>query len=278
VHAHEFSKAIRNAERDFASGPRAALAAQAVLDDVYPLLGLEHPPEVEVTAQSAAGRTSLTWNIDFRVVDRALGPFVPISAPIVLAGLAHSNRMLWSAAMADSDLYLPTPVSRLVSTKLVDARDRQQRPQQILGALTTAVDCPDIRLLVNSGTLTFTDVLRLREKAKPFRSWLQTQSERDTDAIVAYHHEVARLFGLRASKRALKMFGAIGGAVIGAAIGGQVGAPAGVLVGAGAGAVVQEGVDFIFDAAGKLDSEWRPVVFGDWARDYVARTQTSGRP
>lgn len=36
-----------------------------------------------------------------------------------------------------------------------------------------------------------------------------------------------------------------------------------------AGKVVEEGVKFVFDVAGKLDEDWKPVVFGDWMRNYV---------
>jgi hypothetical protein len=52
----------------------------------------------------------------------------------------------------------------------------------------------------------------------------------------------------------------------------------GAVGGAAAGAATEKGSEFVFDVAGKLDEDWKPVVFGDWARDYIERVQiSSGR-
>lgn len=205
---------------------------------------------------------------------RDSNPQVPFTPPVALCGIAHGNRLLWSAAQASADLFLPTPISRLVSTKLVEADERRARPREILDQLKVTVEFPDVRTMVNSGTLSFGDVLKLRRRAKRFRDWLQTQSERDRDALVAYHNELAKETGFtRSTGMTLKLFGVVGGAMIGTAVEGHVGA----VVGAAIGAAAEEAAKYVFDVAGKLDQNWRPVVFGDWARDYIQRIQTSGR-
>jgi hypothetical protein len=130
--------------------------------------------------------------------------------------------------------------------------------------------------------LSLGDVLKLRKNARPFREWLQTQADRDRNALLAYHHEVAKRSGFRhGAIKTLKLFGAIGGAVAGGYVKGPVGAAIGGTTGGqvvdAAVRAVDLGVRYVFDLAGKLDEDWKPVVFGDWARDYVQRVQTSSQ-
>jgi hypothetical protein len=164
--------------------------------------------------------------------------------------------------------------SRLVNAKLIESNERRTKPREVIETLEAQVDFPDIRQLVNSGHLSFGDVLTIRARSRRFREWLQTQAERDRDALLADHHEVAQASGLaRAAGKTLKLFGTLVGGGVGAAAGAAVAGPPGAAVGVAAGGavakVVEEGFKFVFDVAGKLDEEWRPVVFGDWMRRYV---------
>ena len=107
--------------------------------------------------------------------------------------------------------------------------------------------------------------LYLRKKAKKFRTWLQEESDRDRDAIIAYHNEVAKESGFtNVSRKALNLFGVLGGAAIGASVGGPVGA----VVGSGAG--------YVLDIASKLGADWKPVVFGNWYRDRIEKVLKRG--
>ena len=46
------------------------------------------------------------------------------------------------------------------------------------------------------------------------------ESDRDRDAIIAYHHEVAKESGIvKATRKALNLFGVIGGGALGGALG-----------------------------------------------------------
>ena len=190
--------------------------------------------------------------------------------------LAQSNRMLWSAALENADLYLPSPLSVVSSLKLAESNERRARHRDLVQTLEREVDFPDVRRLVNEGALSFSDVLVLRSKAAKFRSWLQTRAERDSDALLAYHHEVTKESGLvRGGRKVLRLFGTLGGPLaafyaehLGATLP-QAGAVG--LVALAAPHLADKGVEYIFDLAGKLDEDWKPVVFGDWAKDYLDR-------
>jgi hypothetical protein len=194
-----------------------------------------------------------------------------------LVALVQSNRTLWSAARESCDLYLPSPLSSLVSLKLIETQERRTRPAELIESLQTRVDFPDVRALVNSGAMSFEDVMKLRRHAVKFRQWLQRQSDRDTDALLAYHHEIAKESGfLKGARKTLRVFGVLGGAAAGATAARLAGADptAGATLGAVVGnAVVEKGAEealkYLFDMAGRLDENWRPVVFGDWAREFA---------
>jgi hypothetical protein len=129
--------------------------------------------------------------------------------------------------------------------------------------------------------LTFADVLTLRRKSRRFRQWLQTQADRDTNALVAYHHEIAVESGLtKFTRKTLRAFGMLTGAAAGAyaasALIGPNAVPPLAAAGAGMGGkAIEESVTFVFDVAGRLDEDWKPVVFGNWAREFVRKASTS---
>ena len=275
VHANQFEKAVENARVDFINPVAATVALQSLVDDVRTLLRGDLPREISVRATDlGGGDTNLTFNINFDAITKALAP-LEFGIPTPLCGLAHSNRLVWSAATSNCDLYLPTPISRLVNAKLVESSERRTKPHQVIETLEARIDFPDVRQLVNSGQLSFGDVLKLRNHARRFREWLQTQAERDRDALLAYHHEVAQASGfVRTAGKTLRLFGTLAAAGVGAAAGAAVAGPPGAALGVAAGGVaaraVEDGVKFVFDVAGKLDEDWKPVVFGDWMRTYVA--------
>jgi uncharacterized membrane protein len=71
----------------------------------------------------------------------------------------------------------------------------------------------------------------------------------------------------------IKIFGVLGGAVVGATI------PEHPIIGAAAGALAaevatdgaQEAIEYVFDLGADLGRNWKPVVFGDWYSQRIAR-------
>lgn len=181
---------------------------------------------------------------------------------------AHSNRLLWSAATMDCDLYLGQPMSVLVGDKLYESEKQLDKTHFVIDELKATVEFPDIRQLVNNRQIGIDEILRIRNKAQRFRNWLQDESGRDRDALIAYHHEVAKEAGYtQVGRKTLNLFGAIGGPVIGAVVGTQL--PGGPPIGAGIGAGIGGIVGYVPSLASKLGANWKPVVFGNWYKSRI---------
>ena len=270
VKADEFGSAITNADEDHQNPQRAALHVQALVDEVYSLHSLGSPPEVRATLSYSEDRKqrTATYNIDFQQINDLLGPRLNFGLGKPLTAAAQSNRFLWSSARLGCDLYMPRPMSVLVGDKLYEGGRALIKSHDIVESLQSAVEFPDIRLLVNQDQLSFSEVMTIRQKARKFRDWLQSEAERDRDAIIAYHNEVAREAGyIRSARKTLHLFGLLGGSALGAGVGGALSGPAGVAVGAAAGTAV----GYVSDLASRIGADWRPVVFGNWMIERIAR-------
>ena len=261
VKAAEFGKAVDNAREDLRDARRTSLIIQAYVDELYRFKRLGRPPEVRasMTPPTEAGTYNVSWNIDFNELTRLGGQDLTFHRGTPLNATGQSNRALWSAAQLSCDLYLGRPLSVLVGDKLYESAGLA-KTRDLIETLERTVEFPDIRVLVGTGTLGLKDVLAIRRKARKFRDWLQQEAERDRDAIIAYHQEVAKETGFgSAARRGLSLFGVVGGAVAGAVWTGPIGAA----VGAGAG--------YLLDLAAKLGADWRPVVFGNWVKARVEK-------
>jgi hypothetical protein len=202
--------------------------------------------------------------INFHELAKALGKDLNFDNGTPLAGACNSNKHIQGAMILNCDLFLGKPLSSLVGFKLSEAISRVNKSQNILESLYHKVEFPDIRALVNNGTLKLDDVLSIRKKAKRFREWLQTEKARDRDAIIAYHNEVSNSLGLsKLGNKSLNFFGVIGGSIAGSIIGQESGA----LIGATSGA----GLQYLINLGLKYGTEWKPVIFGNWLSDYAQK-------
>ena len=270
----DFGPAIKNARRDYLDSERCALFIQALFDEVYPILGLEEPPTVRADVIEDAGKVRIGWNVNFERVNRALGTDLGFTPGYPLSAAARCNRLLWSAAKLGCDLYLGSPMSLLVGDKLYESGQRLTRSQEFVEQLEAEVEFPNVRELVNSQQIGLREVLEIRQKGGRFRKWLQDESERDRNAIIAYHNEVAKESGwIKAGRRGLKLFGVLGGATAGVAVRQYVPGVEGVLAAAAAGA----GIKYVTDLASKINENWRPVVFGNWASGRIKKWMSKQR-
>jgi len=134
--------------------------------------------------------------------------------------------------------------------------------------LESEVEFPDLRALVNDGAVGLKEILELRKKGQRFRSWLQDESERDRNALIAYHEEVAREAGMiQAGRKALRLFGFLVGSATGATIGAMKAGVPGAVLGAASG----KALEYLFDLAAKMHENWRPVVFGKWMKQRLGK-------
>lgn len=271
VKSETFGPAIDNARADYQDSYRVQQAVQAFVDDIAPVVGMSERPQVIATVDSGPVKTQIHWNVNF---DQLSGPLVgdaKLSVHTPLTALAHSNRLIWSAAELGCDLYLHSPISVLVGDKLHESANSSAAVKTTIEELVAEVEFPDVRTLVNDGKMSLEDVLKFRAKAKLFRQWLQTQAERDGDALIAYHHEVAKEAGwVNSGRKLLRVFGSGVGAVAGAA--GAAAVPENPVAASIAGQMAGGAAKYVLNVAAKINEDWRPVVFGRWARSHLDET------
>jgi hypothetical protein len=258
-----FGPAIEEARRDLVTARRSSLVLQSFVDELYRVKAIDNPPKIsaKVHASADGSQRQIQWNVDFKAIGRVAGAELNFHNGTPLAGAAVGNRLLWTASDYECDLFLPRPMATVVGDKLEEAVGKVAKTKLTIEELQEEVEFPDIRNLVNEGKLTFADVLRIRNKADKFRFWLQSEADRDRNAIIAYHNEVAKESGVAgAGKKALNLFGILGGGALAAAAGAEYDGAFGGAIGAGA----TVGVTYLVGLATKLGSKWRPVVFGEW--------------
>lgn len=266
VKAEEFSSAIENARADFNNPRRNSIIVQSFVDEIYKVHSLGRPPEIKATVVTSPDNTkhNLKFNIDFTEINRLAGNGVDFQIQTPLTASAHSNRLIWSAATMGSDLFLPKPMSVLVGDKLYESNERINKTGDMIETLKEKVEFPDIRRLVNSNQITLREILKIRGKARKFREWLQQENGRDRDAIIAYHNEVAKEIGLiRGARKALSLFGVVGGSAVGATLAGPIGA--------GVGAAAGSAIGYLADVSSKIGQDWKPVVFGGWLNERIKK-------
>jgi hypothetical protein len=268
--ASEFSDAIENARQDYNDPQRSALVLQAFVDDLYALKGLGRPPTVEATVEGSpdgASRTT-TFNVDLDRIKQLAGPDINFHRGAILTAGAIANRLIISASRLGCDLFLGSPTSTLVGDKLYESSYRILKAGDIVDSLQRSVEFPDLRRLVNEARLGLDDILVIRREASKFRQWLQTEAERDRDALIAYHHDVAQKTGFtKLATSTLKIFGVLSAGAAAALIQAKGADPATAAI-AGAGAA---GIPYLVDVATSVRSQWRPVVFGNWIQQRVRR-------
>jgi len=265
--AESYGRAVDNARGDIENDERLVGVVQAFVDEVHAVRRLGAPPRVEIrgVVKNENGSRTIDFNIDFNKLTALAGP-IGFAKASPFTAVAVANRNLEAAAQYNCDLFLNSPMSRLTAAKLYETVGTPVREGEIVQSLKEEVEFPDIRKLANSGSVTFGDVLALRRKAKRFRDWLAVEGERDRNAIIAYHHEVAKDAGLqkfgKSTLRLLSIFGPPTAGAIGAAKGDAV-----------AGAFVGAGVRWLSEMASKMIGGWRPVMFGEWMSSRVEKIQ-----
>ena len=268
----DFGPAIENVKADLKDRERMALVMQSFLDNLYEVTDGGIPPEVKVSVTSfpTTGRHRIDWGVNLEEVKTLAGKLLNFHPGVPLAGAAVANRLLFSSIKQRCDLFLPRPLSLVVGDKLFETAATQMKMAEIIENLQERVDFPDVEALVNKGTLSFYDVLDVRNEAKRFREWLQTETERDRDAIIAYHHEVAEKTKLdRLGSKILRLFGVLSGGAIGGGIGTiTTGDP---WLGGTIGAAASESVSYVSQFAKKLGEDWKPVVFGRWFNERIKK-------
>jgi hypothetical protein len=264
----QFSLSIENARMDFYDPDRARLMIQAFIDEIAPIMGWEKIPKIEVEIKSIGTDTTFTYNLNFDEISTKLGPEINFGIDTPLTAIAHCNRLIQTGLEEKCDLFLGSPMSSLVGNKLSEANSNKTGIHRILDSLNQEIEYPDLRLLVNNGKMSIQEILQIRKKAKRFRNWLQTETDRDRNAIIAYHTELAKESGLLGNTRkVLNIFGFISGATAESVIASHMGGVEGQVIGA----TVGGGIAYLANLSSKIGADWKPVVFGKWLEKKVEK-------
>lgn len=268
VKADEYGATINDARNDMNDSRRNAHIAQSLIETMFPVLGLKVPQiECEIK-NNANGDTVMTYNIDFNYLKDKFGSNLNFHESTLVTGATNANRLIWASSKEDCDLYLGSPMSHLVGDKLFEIGHKAGKPKDILKSLSKEVEFPDIRKLVNSNQIGIEDIMTIRKKAKRFRQWLQSESDRDRDAIIAYHNEVGKEIGfVKYSRKTLNLFGTFGAPILGLIIGGTNGDLSNAIIGS----TIGSGVGRITNQISNYNKDWKPIVFGSWLDNKIIK-------
>lgn len=261
--ADEFGRNIDGASEDFHDLKRNAFIVQTLVDKIAPLVNIK-PPKIEVGVVKSGDKRTFTYNFDFTQLEKAstIKGFFGTHTPMYAA--AAVQKYLFTSLRDNCDLFLGSPISEITGDKLYESSSRVQKIQGMIDKLSMEVEFPRVRELVNKNDLRLGHILEIRKKSGRFRKWVQAETEKDRNEIIAYHSEVAKNQGfLSASKRSLEIFGAIGGAAIGAKMAPGYGEVTGAVTGAALGSISQ------FTAG--LINGWKPYVFGEWYKSRIKK-------
>ena len=94
---------------------------------------------------------------------------------------------------------------------------------------------------------------------------LQSESDRDRNAIIAYHNETAKQLGISTlGRKSLRMFGILGFTLAETYLTYTYTDLQTALVAGGASA-------FLIDVASKMGEDWKPVIFGNWVSGRIQK-------
>lgn len=291
---------VDNAYEDFLTPHRCKHVTRNIFEGWYKAHQLGELPDFEVKIREMDGdnwheiahnpRTAVfgrhTINGGYRIYEVDFGinagnlKSLETGKPILsfetlpLSCAAVTNVYIKSAGKLKCDLFLPKPICNIVGDKLYEINDsdisnKDDGIKNIIESLKAEVAFPDLQRLVNASEIDLKKVPEIRGKSKRFREWLQTESGRDAEAIVAYHGEVARQSGFtNIDKRSLQMFGVLSLLSIYS----NIRFKEDVSTKKDAKKSDDEVSRPLFDyGAQRLGDDWKPVCFGNWYKDEIAR-------
>lgn len=253
---------VENSRLALKQTERVDLLIQAYVDNLFKNFqpGVK-PPKIHSTiVNSEKDQFTINYNYDFKKLDELIGAPGYFRGEIPVIGDAHSNRLIWTSSKYGWDLYLGDVMSTVVGNKLFEVEQSTNKSQKTISKLTEKVEYPNIRELTNQRIIDIDLIMKIRNHGSKFRGWLQQESERDRDEIVAYHQEVTKASGItKFTSSTLKLFGNLL----------QYGPPFYTAVDQtpltrviAAGANI--GGSFAKNIGESLEKDWKPVVFGDW--------------
>jgi len=262
VEADVFGKSVENAKYDFICGEKYKGLVQSLLNAMNDVGYINGVPDLVVKeGLSSEGLPQVTINVVFRDIGKHIGDEKGFGDHIPVALAATTNRLVWSAANHNCDIYATDPMFDFLQTKMNEVISHFAVAKFNLSELSMKVDFPNIRHEVNMGILTAKDILKIRECSQKFRSWFHEQTDLQKDIISSYLLEVAEKSGVKPkASKFLKIMSVAIAATLGGLAGSAVSKNLGGIAGAGSSALAQA---FITDLFETIYGGWHPKIFGD---------------
>lgn len=290
---------VDNAYEEFLDPEKHKLIIKNILNEIYRINNLGKVPDFEVRVREMNSQNieEIAKNLDSTVVvrnfDNGEYKFYEVECKIPVNGLKDGDKYLKifrtlplsisglgniyirSAGKMKCDLFLPNPISQIIGNKLYEINEFEISKQSlklrsIIDELEIKVEFPDLQNLVNTNQVEFKDVLKFRKECVKFREWLQSEIDRDLDAITAYHYEFANHLNLKSeAKKYIKIFGVLG--LIGfSAIAETEFKSQDTVLKELKEKISGKTIKGLFDYGAKeLGSDWKPVCFGDWYKNEI---------
>ena len=259
VEADTFGSAVKDSHKYIADEGNFIFLLRCIFNSLKNAKFIENIPDIHLVSKSVSnGRIKMEVSIDLRQYSKIIGKEFNFGEHTPFAMVTSTNRLIWSAAMQHSDLYLNNPTFEFLYERMHSAVKHFGDTKLSLRKLNMEVDFPDIRGEVNRGIITAKDVLKIREKSQEFREWLHKQTELDRDLLSSYHNTILEKSGLSGSmKKILKcaLFVVINAA--GVAVGDTIGGAKGTAYGIGISAMSP----FLNEIYNHLLKGWSPKIF-----------------
>lgn len=268
----DYDAPVLDAKEAMHDNKKCEALIQPYVNEIYKKMKLGKPPTINCKIDDvSSGEWKIVTNINFKELNNLTNNKLGFRPEMPLIGEVQSNRIIWTSLQKGLDLFLGDVMGQVVGNKLEEAEITINKTEKVITDLKSKVEFPDIRASVNNGTMGAEDVFNIRINAGKFRQWLQQEGERDRDAILAYHNEVAKASGMKKHvSSTLKIFGIVTAGI---------GIPAYQVISrdiSASGALIAGGVStasasFLNQIANSISEEWKPVVFGDWLKKESAK-------
>lgn len=171
-------------------------SVSSLISEVVPSFAL--PADLRFRIEREKDGFHVDTNINFTELNQIYHQVVPVShstltEAYILSLLQGAYEATYFAALLNTEIAVH-PIERAVQARAVDAvvsrRMHSQSQIESFSELTLA-DGHAIREAVNTGAVSFTDVLKLLDSADKFRHWLHQQPP-DTNLVRAYYQETVK--------------------------------------------------------------------------------------
>lgn len=172
------------------------VSVASLIREIVPCFALS--PDLRFTIEREKDGIYVDTNIDFTELNQSYHQVVPpshstLTEAYILSLLQSAYEATYFAALLNAEVAVH-PIERAVQARAVDAvLSRHVRSQSQIESFAelTLADGHAIREAVNSGAVTFADILKLLDSADKFRYWLH-QKPPDTNLVRAYYQETIK--------------------------------------------------------------------------------------